>query len=140
MALTYNFWEQKYYKDNEELLNYYKNEYKEAALTINLNFAENHKHGCAFHCKFCEWEAVNYGIYVFPKDEDVLEFIYKYAKNNSPVRLCGGGDPLYHFEKNKEKIKHLTDVIKSPGRFSQMTTKDIWTKWTKVCTHRYSRI
>ena len=39
--LTYNFWEQNYYKDNEEKLNYYKNVYKGSALTIILNFAEN---------------------------------------------------------------------------------------------------
>ena len=125
--LTYNFWEQDYYKDNKEKLNYYKNVYKGSALTINLNFAENNNHGCRFHCKFCPWAAVNYGIYVYPKDEDVLEFINKYALNMSPIRLCGGGEPLYNFEKNKEKLKHLTDVIKSTGRATQMTTKDIKT-------------
>ena len=123
--LTYTFWEQKYYKDDPETLNYYKNIYKGSALTINLNFAENNNHGCNFHCNFCIWEAINYGIYIYPKDEDILEFINKYAFDMSPVRLCGGGDPLYNFEKNKEKIKHLTKVIKSTGRATQMTTKDV---------------
>ena len=66
--LTYKFWEQKYYKDNKEQLDYYKNIYKGSGLTIILNFAENNNHGCRFHCKFCTWAAINYGIYVYPKD------------------------------------------------------------------------
>ena len=32
--LTYKFWEQKYYKDNKEKLDYYKNVYKGSALTL----------------------------------------------------------------------------------------------------------
>lgn len=81
-------------------------------LAVWLNFPENGKHGCSKACYFCNFRTNP--ICMFPSEEDLREFIADYMKYspNRSILLSGGGDPLFNFKKNREKIEMILRVCK----------------------------
>lgn len=91
-----------------------------------VNLAENGHFGCDNHCPFCEWNKLDYGKYWFPSDEE-LDLAMRTC--GSSLTLSGGGDPLYHFEKNQSLIKHFVDYVTSHGRRAGIYTHSLQTLW-----------
>ena len=79
---------------------------------IFLNFSSDDKHGCSKNCSFCVFK--NKPQYMCPTVEDVNDFLFQYSQNNlaKSVVLSGGGDPLYNFEQNKDKVLAIINCIK----------------------------
>lgn len=81
-------------------------------LSVWLNFVENGKHGCAKACPFCNFR--KNPVYMCPTEEDLREFIADYMQysRRRSILLSGGGDPLYNFEKNQDKILAILKICK----------------------------
>lgn len=98
-----------------------------------VNLAENGHHGCDMKCPFCEWSKQDYGKYWFPSDEELDK-----ALTLSPiVVLSGGGDPLYHFEQNRNKVKHAIDYLYEHGgqpRIYSHNLKILWQYREELCS------
>lgn len=90
---------------------------------IFVNFAENGHFGCDQHCPFCEWAKKDYGEYYYPSDEDLHKLLQ--MNDRGICQLSGGGDPLYHYEKNRDKIKHIADVVHSYNKKLQILTHKV---------------
>lgn len=99
--------------------------YKRNVISLTLNFAENNNHGCDMQCSFCPWHIKNYGKYLYPSDEDLREFMHIFGIPGGFVEICGGGDPLYHYEQNKDKLFHLCDIIEAEGLQPYLLTKKL---------------
>ena len=85
---------------------------KRVFLSIWLNFVEGDQHGCSKKCQFCNFKA--HPFYMCPEIKDLKEFLTDYAsqfEHTKSVLLSGGGDPLYHFEKNKDKLFAILQTI-----------------------------
>ena len=90
---------------------------------ILVNFVENNHFGCDEHCSFCEWQKIDYNVYYYPTDESLYELHLAYPKDD--WQISGGGDPLYHFEKNKDKIKHIADLGHQLGHKVEILTHKV---------------
>ena len=89
---------------------------------IFVHFPENGHHGCGKHCPFCLFDKLDYNIPVKPSDEEILSFL-RFVQLSGRVQICGAGDPLYNFEKNKDYLLHIIDVIHKAGYSVQIVTK-----------------
>ena len=84
-------------------------------LSVWLNFTKDGKHGCSKNCEFCNFK--ENPIYMCPTEEELREFIDDYMQYsiNRSILLSGGGDPLFDFEENGEKIKMILCVCEELG-------------------------
>lgn len=83
-------------------------------LAIYLNFSEGDHHGCSKNCSFCAFKP--HPQYMCSSVQDVKDFILQYKTDRLyTILLSGGGDPLYKFEENKDKIIPILNVIKECG-------------------------
>lgn len=89
---------------------------------ILVHFPENGHHGCGKHCSFCLFDKLDYNIPIKPTDDEIIAFIQK-TKENGYVQICGAGDPLYNFNKNKEYLKHIIDIIHKYNHPVELVTK-----------------
>ncbi len=124
--LNYDLWKQFALEDgyieeqfNEQISHPHK------STAIVLNFVDDNNHGCDTNCKFCKWRSLNFNPYLYPDDAIINEFIDNFCTIDGYVELTGGGDPLYQFEKNKEKVKHLIDLIIQKNRVAKIVTTKI---------------
>ncbi len=93
-------------------------------LYIFVNFSENNHHGCDLKCPFCEWSNIDYGNYYCPSIED-LEKLHRIKPRETIWQISGGGDPLYHYDKNKDSLKQIADFAHSHNHKIQLLTKKI---------------
>lgn len=84
-------------------------------LSVYLNFTEDNRHGCIKNCSFCAFKLNP--VYMCPTEEDLKEFfsLYKNRLVTNKFLLSGGGDPLFEFEKNKDKVLMIFNVAKQFG-------------------------
>ncbi len=91
-------------------------------MDILLNFAENGHFGCSMQCPFCLWSEMDYGQYWYPDDVDLDKCI---ELSPHVIKLSGGGDPLFNFEHNQEKLKHIVNYLTTRGVRVGIYTHDI---------------
>lgn len=91
---------------------------------IFVNFSENNQHGCDLKCSFCEWSRLNYGVYYSPSNSD-LQMLHDVFPNDKFWQISGGGDPLYHYEKNRSELKRIIDFAHSRGHRIELLTKKL---------------
>lgn len=89
---------------------------------IFVHFPENGHHGCGKHCQFCLFDRLDYNIPITPTDEEVLNFLSLVLPGHL-IQICGAGDPLFNFDKNKDYLLHIIDLIHSTGRQVELVTK-----------------
>ena len=89
---------------------------------ILVHFPENGQHGCGKRCPFCLFEQINYNIPIKPSDHEILDFISN-IEEGGRVQICGAGDPLFNFEKNKEYLIHIINLVHSKGYKIELVTK-----------------
>ena len=94
---------------------------------ILINLAEHNHLGCSMKCPFCAWYQQDYGKYWFPSDDELDKAL---EKSPNFLVLSGGGDPLYHFEKNKDLIKHFVDYVTEHGAVAGIYSHDLATLWS----------
>ena len=84
-------------------------------LSVWLNFVEDGKHGCSKACPFCNFKKDP--IYMCPTKGDLRKFLllYRNYSHSHRLLLSGGGDPLFNFEKNKDKILMILKTCKDLG-------------------------
>ena len=85
-------------------------------LAVWLNFVSNtNEHGCIKNCSFCLFRKKP--VYMCPTKADLIEFLQQYKDKSkySHILISGGGDPLFEFNKNKNKILMILDTIKQLG-------------------------
>lgn len=90
-------------------------------ICILVNFSENNNFGCDEHCSFCEWQKINYNKYYYPTDEELYQLHLQHP--DELWQISGGGDPLYHFEINGDKIKHIADFGHKLGHKIEILTR-----------------
>ncbi len=91
--------------------------------SILINWRDDGKLGCSKNCFYCNWRAdENLSSFCLPDDKAIIDFVSHSEK--STVTISGGGDPLYEFDKNKNKLFHLIDLIKSVGRKVRIVTRE----------------
>ena len=103
-----------------------QNNFKYFSGIIYVHFPESNKHGCDEQCSFCPFSKINYNIEFKPTDEEIIKFISQ-IEPNSFVQISSPGDPLYNFEKNKDYLVHVIDLVKLYGYKVWLTTKDFKT-------------
>lgn len=91
-------------------------------MDILLNFAEKGHFGCSMKCPFCLWSEMDYGRYWCPDDVDLDKCI---EVSPHVIKLSGGGDPLFNFEHNQEKLKHIVNYLTERGVRVGIYTHDI---------------
>ena len=87
-----------------------------------MHFPENGNHGCGKKCSFCPFEQMNYNIPIKPTDDEVLSFISN-VQEGGKIQICGAGDPLFNFEKNRDYLLHLIELIHLKGYKIELVTK-----------------
>lgn len=104
--------------------------------TIVVNFPEDGSFGCSKKCTYCTWSKNPFLPKGLQSDEKIISFINKCKKNF--ITVSGGGDPLFKFEENKEKIFHLVNLIKSQGYKTRLITREI--EYIKEIAHLFDFI
>lgn len=87
-----------------------------------VHFPENGHHGCEKHCTFCLFDRLDYNLPCKPTDEEILTFLER-IEPDGIIQICGAGDPLFNFNKNKDYLLHIIELIHSTGRPAQLVTK-----------------
>jgi hypothetical protein len=65
---------------------------------------------------------MNYNIPIEPTDDEVLNFISN-VQEGGKIQICGAGDPLFNFEKNRDYLLHLIELIHLKGYKIELVTK-----------------
>ena len=94
-------------------------------LVVWLNFTLNGKQGCDKHCELCNF--TNYSSYLCPSIVDLKAFLTNYGHYSKlkHIMLSGGGDPLFQFEKNKDKVLGIIKACKDLGFGVVIQTQEI---------------
>jgi len=104
----------------------YKNDRFTYNRNIILNFSENGKHGCRFNCKFCSWKnRIEVKSDIVPTMEDIDKFCKFHDFLGYKVTISGGGEPLFNYDKNKEKLFEIIKRINKNGLLVDIITKEL---------------
>lgn len=94
--------------------------------------------GCDNNCWYCIWKKHSLNKFRIKTNWDKLsEFLTKY-KDRGKVSISGGGDPLYHYEENKEWWNKLFSITDSLNMKVDVHTrilnvdKEFWKKINRV--------
>ena len=90
--------------------------------TVLVNWKEK-GFGCAKACTYCNWRNSPLLPQGAQSPEDVSAFISQCKK--SFITISGGGDPLYRFEENRDKLLSMANTIKAHGFKVRIITREV---------------
>lgn len=111
-----DFYNELDYEKSKGNIDYYVNR------SLLLNFKEG-GHGCRFNCPYCSFRTnklmLNKQV---PSLNDIDNFLKDYT--GFKVYICGGGDPLYNYEENKEELNSILDHLLEEGYLIRLITRE----------------
>jgi len=90
--------------------------------TVIVNWKEK-GFGCAKACTYCNWRSSPMLPNRPQSTEAVSSFIRQCKK--SFITISGGGDPLYRFEENRDKLLSMANAIKAHGFKVRIITREV---------------